>query len=178
MKLPASALLRRTRASQLANVRQANAYNLQRHTQRAIATHSHGHFETAVSVIRSTIDTSSAEYQSNAKDMAQLVDSLNELHRKIKLGGPEKNRMKHIERKKMLVRDRISALIDPGSSFLELSTLAAHKVYEGEEVPAAGIITGVGRVSGVECMIVANDSTYEGPVCNDVFAQSRRSWAN
>jgi len=58
------------------------------------------------------------------------------------------------------LNSRIAALLDPGSSFLELSALAAHKVYADQDVPAAGIITGVGRVSGVECMIVANDSTY------------------
>lgn len=59
----------------------------------------------------------------------------------------------------MLVRDRVTALIDPGTSFLELSALAAHGVYDGEDVPAAGMVTGIGTVEGVMCMIVANDST-------------------
>jgi 3-methylcrotonyl-CoA carboxylase beta subunit len=59
----------------------------------------------------------------------------------------------------MLVRDRVTALIDPGTSFLELSALAGYGVYEGEDVPAAGMVTGIGTVEGVMCMIVANDST-------------------
>ena len=60
----------------------------------------------------------------------------------------------------MLVRDRVTALIDPGTSFLELSALAGHELYPGEEVPGAGIVTGIGTVEGVMCMIIANDSTY------------------
>ena len=91
--------------------------------------------------------------------MGELISKLSSLHAETAKGGPEKARQKHVERGKMLVRDRITALIDPGTSFLELSALAAHDVYD-EEIPAAGMVTGIGTVSGVQCMIVANDSTY------------------
>ncbi|MCJ1421861.1 Methylcrotonoyl-CoA carboxylase beta chain, mitochondrial [Xylographa parallela] len=87
---------------------------------------------------------------------------MTELHAKIEVGGPPKARDKHIARGKMLPRDRITALIDTGSSFLELSLLAGHELYPNEDVPAGGIITGVGTVQGVSCMIVANDSTVKG----------------
>ncbi|KAG0128970.1 carboxyl transferase [Tuber indicum] len=129
---------------------------------RAIATHSHPHFESAVSTIRSTVDTSSPEFKENAAQMGAIITSLRSLHESIKLGGPEKAREKHLARKKMLPRDRITALLDPGSAFLELSPLAGYQLYPGEDVPAGGIITGIGRVSGVECMVVANDSTVKG----------------
>lgn len=92
--------------------------------------------------------------------MAGLSAKLAELHNIAAKGGPEKARVKHTERGKMLVRDRITALVDPGTSFLELSALAGHDLYDGESVPAGGIITGIGTVEGVMCMIVANDSTY------------------
>lgn len=94
--------------------------------------------------------------------MQELLDRMSSLHSTIAQGGPQKAREKHVARGKMLPRDRISALIDPGTSFLELSPLAGHGVYEGEDVPAGGIITGIGAVSGVNCMIVANDSTVKG----------------
>ncbi|RPB05251.1 carboxyl transferase [Choiromyces venosus 120613-1] len=129
---------------------------------RPIATHSHPHFEAAVSTIRSEVDTSSAEFKENALRMGEITASLRSLHERIKLGGPEKAREKHLARKKMLPRDRITALLDPGSAFLELSPLAGYQLYPGEDVPAGGIITGIGRVSGVECMVVANDSTVKG----------------
>ena len=89
------------------------------------------------------------------------MEKYSQLHQKIALGGPKKSRDKHIERKKMLARDRVTALVDPGTPFMELSPLAAHEVY-GEDVPAASIITGVGTVEGVTCMIVANDATVKG----------------
>ncbi len=91
--------------------------------------------------------------------MGELTQKIAELHEKTSQGGPQKARDKHIQRGKMLVRDRVTALIDPGTSFLELSALAAHGVYDGEDVPAAGMVTGIGTVEGVMCMIVANDST-------------------
>ncbi len=80
---------------------------------------------------------------------------------RIRLGGGEKYQERHESRGKLLVRDRIDALVDPGSPFLELSQLAAYDVY-GETVAAAGIVTGIGRVAGQECMIVANDATVKG----------------
>ncbi|EPS37916.1 hypothetical protein H072_8475 [Dactylellina haptotyla CBS 200.50] len=141
--------------------RHATAYP-SRLIRRSIATHAFTHHSAAVSTLKSNIDTSSQTYKENAEAMGSLTSSLDTLTSTISLGGPEKNRMKHVERGKMLVRDRISALLDPGSSFLELSQLAGYQLYDGEEVPAGGIVTGIGRVSGVECMIVANDSTVKG----------------
>lgn len=93
--------------------------------------------------------------------MKELVGRMADMHSKIAQGGPQKAKDKHIARGKMLPRDRVTALIDPGTSFLELSPLAGHGVY-GEDVPAGGIITGIGTVEGVTCMIVANDSTVKG----------------
>ncbi|KAK4961903.1 Methylcrotonoyl-CoA carboxylase beta chain, mitochondrial [Elasticomyces elasticus] len=92
--------------------------------------------------------------------MAKLISHLETLHIQTARGGSEKARQKHVARGRMLVRDRITALIDPGSTFLELSPLAAHNVYE-EEVAGAGIVTGVGEVEGVICVVVANDSTVK-----------------
>jgi 3-methylcrotonyl-CoA carboxylase beta subunit len=94
--------------------------------------------------------------------MDQAIARLADLHSKIAQGGPPKAREKHVQRGKMLVRDRITALIDPGTSFLELSQMAGYDVYPGEDVPAGGIVTGIGTVEGVSCMIVANDSTVKG----------------
>ncbi|KAM3083845.1 Methylcrotonoyl-CoA carboxylase beta chain, mitochondrial [Clarireedia jacksonii] len=116
----------------------------------------------AISVIPTNIDTSSEEYTQNLSQMRPIIDHLSTLTAKIQQGGPPKAREKHIARKKMLPRDRITALIDPGTSFLELSPLAGHELYPEAEVPAGGIITGVGVIEGVTCMVVANDSTVKG----------------
>jgi 3-methylcrotonyl-CoA carboxylase beta subunit len=94
--------------------------------------------------------------------MGAVISRLEELTKKVQLGGSEKARKKHIARNKMLPRDRVAALIDPGTSFLELSALAGHEVYPEAEVPAGGIITGVGVIEGVTCVVVANDSTVKG----------------
>jgi 3-methylcrotonyl-CoA carboxylase beta subunit len=94
--------------------------------------------------------------------MGQVMARLEALTKKIREGGPAKAREKHIERKKMLPRDRVAALVDPGTTFLEFSMLAGHELYEGVDVPAGGIITGIGVVEGVTCMIIANDSTVKG----------------
>ncbi|HRE01443.1 MAG TPA: carboxyl transferase domain-containing protein, partial [Ilumatobacteraceae bacterium] len=77
------------------------------------------------------------------------------------LGGPESSRQRHVARGKLLPRDRVTTLLDPGSPFLELSPLAAHGMYGGE-VPSAGIICGIGQVSGRLCVVVANDATVKG----------------
>ena len=92
--------------------------------------------------------------------MRELTQRLTALHAEAAKGGTEKARQKHVERGKMLVRDRVTALIDPGTSFLELSALAGHELYPGEDTPGAGMLTGIGTVEGVMCMIIANDSTY------------------
>ena len=112
-------------------------------------------------VLTSEIDTQSAEFAENSARMRGLVADLRELTAKIALGGTAAARAKHTERGKLLPRDRIAGLIDPGSPFLELSALAAHGVYE-DDVPAAGIVTGVGRIEGVECVVVCNDATVKG----------------
>ena len=114
-----------------------------------------------MSILSSTINTRAAAFTENSEHMQALVDDLHQKLASIKLGGGEKYQLRHKERGKLLVRERINALLDPGSAFLELSQLAAFEVYD-EEVNAAGIITGVGRVKGQECMIVANDATVKG----------------
>ncbi|XP_030422459.1 methylcrotonoyl-CoA carboxylase beta chain, mitochondrial isoform X3 [Gopherus evgoodei] len=98
----------------------------------------------------------------NYERMKALVTELQELAEKIRLGGGEKARKLHTSRGKLLPRERIDRLIDPGSPFLEFSQFAGYQLYGNEEVPAGGIITGIGRVSGVECLIVANDATVKG----------------
>ncbi|MGH3961784.1 MAG: carboxyl transferase domain-containing protein [Pseudonocardiaceae bacterium] len=97
----------------------------------------------------------------NAQAHAAMVADLRERLAKVRLGGPSRARERHVERGKLLTRDRVDALVDPSSPFLELSPLAANGMY-GDEAPAAGIITGVGRVAGRECVIVANDATVKG----------------
>jgi 3-methylcrotonyl-CoA carboxylase beta subunit len=114
-----------------------------------------------MTVIKSSVDTRSAEFRANAEAMRRQVTELRDLVDRVRLGGGEAARERHVGRGKLLPRERVRTLLDPGSPFLELSQLAAHEVY-GEEVPAAGLIAGVGRVSGRECMIVANDATVKG----------------
>jgi len=114
-----------------------------------------------MSVLATAIESRSEAFQANAAAMKELVDDLRAQAERIRLGGSQSAREKHLSRGKLLARDRVRALIDPGSPFLELSQLAAHGLY-GEDIPAAGIITGIGRVEGRECVIVANDATVKG----------------
>ncbi|MBW8299594.1 MAG: methylcrotonoyl-CoA carboxylase [Hydrogenophaga sp.] len=100
-------------------------------------------------------------YHANTAFMRGLVEDLRAKVAEIALGGGETARQRHLSRGKLLPRDRIDGLLDPGTPFLELSQFAAYGVYD-EAVPAAGILTGIGRVSGRECMIVANDPTVKG----------------
>ncbi|KAL9009477.1 MAG: hypothetical protein Q9173_005496 [Seirophora scorigena] len=132
------------------------------HLHRSIATHTYVHHAKQLSVLPTNVDTSSTDYKHNFTQYASLISQMQDLHQKIEKGGSDKAREKHVGRGKMLVRDRITALLDPGTPFLELSALAGHEVYPGEDVPAGGIVTGVGTVEGVQCMIVANDSTVKG----------------
>ncbi len=111
--------------------------------------------------LRSTVDTNSDDFKANATAMRALVDDLERTLGEIRQGGDERAREKHRARGKMLVRERIAALIDDGSDFLELSPHAAHALYQ-DPVPAAGIVTGIGRVAGRDCVIVANDATVKG----------------
>ncbi|MBB4286792.1 carboxyl transferase domain-containing protein [Roseospira goensis] len=114
-----------------------------------------------MTVLKSAINTRSAEFKENAAHMQALVDDLRAKVSGIKLGGGERARAKHLERGKLLPRERVRTLLDVGSPFLEFSQFAAWRVYE-DDVPAAGIITGIGTVEGVECVIVANDATVKG----------------
>src|SRR3954469_17950172 len=111
--------------------------------------------------IRSQIDQRSPEFQANAAQMRGYVDDLKSQFAKVAEGGGEKARAKHTERGKLLPRERIRGLLDPGSPFLELSALAAHGMYENQ-APSAGIITGIGRVNGIETLVIANDATVKG----------------
>ena len=114
-----------------------------------------------MTTLPSAADPRSAEFRENAERMRALVTDLHDKVGAIKRGGGDKARERHLSRGKLLPRDRIRKLLDPGAPFLELSQFAAFGLY-GEDVPAAGIITGVGRVSGVECVIVCNDATVKG----------------
>jgi 3-methylcrotonyl-CoA carboxylase beta subunit len=112
-------------------------------------------------VIRSQLNVRSAEFRANSERMRALVGDLRDKVERIALGGEEGARRKHAERGKLLPRERVRRLLDPGSPFLEIGQLAAYGMY-GDEAPGAGIITGVGRVSGRECVIVCNDATVKG----------------
>ncbi|WP_131110204.1 carboxyl transferase domain-containing protein [Sulfuricystis thermophila] len=117
-----------------------------------------------MSVIKSKLDPRSEEFRANAAALQALVDDLREksaLVGRHGAGGSEEARAKHLARGKLLVRDRIDGLLDPGAPFLEIAPLAAWGLYDNE-VPAAGLVAGIGRVCGVECMIVANDATVKG----------------
>src|ERR1700733_13263364 len=114
-----------------------------------------------MTVLRSDIDPRSAEFAANAAAMRALVDDLRERVAEVGQGGGQVARERHLAPNKLLPRERVAALIDAGSPFLELSQLAAYGLYDNE-VPAAGIVTGVGRVSGRECIIIANDATVKG----------------
>jgi 3-methylcrotonyl-CoA carboxylase beta subunit len=111
--------------------------------------------------LRSSCDRAGAEYARNEAAMLGLVTELEARLGLAAEGGPERARQRHLDRGKLLPRQRVERLLDPGSPFLELSPLAATGLYEGE-VPAAGIITGVGRVAGRLCMVVVNDATVKG----------------
>ncbi|EFG37014.1 propionyl-CoA carboxylase subunit beta [Brucella sp. NVSL 07-0026] len=112
-------------------------------------------------VLKSEISTRSASFEANRKAMLAAIDVVAEASRIAIDGGGEKARDRHVSRGKLLPRERVAQLLDPGSPFLELGLTAAHGMYGGA-APAAGIITGIGRVSGRECMIVCNDATVKG----------------
>jgi acetyl-CoA carboxylase carboxyltransferase component len=111
--------------------------------------------------IESRIDTRSAEYKAYREHNLRLADELRERLDAVRQGGPEHHRDRHTKRGKLLARQRIDRLIDPGSPLLEVAPLAAWDMYDGE-VPSAGIVTAVGRIAGREVMIVANDATVKG----------------
>ena len=112
-------------------------------------------------VLKSTLDTSGEKFSSNRQAMEALLEELRQKSASAALGGPERARERHTERGKLLPRERVERLIDPGAPFLEIGALAANGMYD-DEAPGAGIITGIGRVEGRECMIVCNDATVKG----------------
>ena len=114
-----------------------------------------------MTVLTTSLDLRSDSFRGNAAAMRGLVADLREKLSAIEEGGGEEARRRHLGRGKLLPRERVRLLLDPGSPFLELSPLAAFGMYDGE-VPAAGIITGIGRIMGRECVVVANDATVKG----------------
>jgi 3-methylcrotonyl-CoA carboxylase beta subunit len=112
-------------------------------------------------VLKSAADLGDTTFKANAEVNERLAAELLERLVAAAAGGPERSRRRHVERGKLLPRDRVDGLLDPGSRFLELSPLAANGLYD-DQAPAAGIITGVGRVAGRECVVVANDATVKG----------------
>ncbi len=112
-------------------------------------------------VIESLVDSNSADFKVNTEAMMGFVGQWRSRLDQVKLGGGEEAMKKHKSRGKLTARERIEALLDPGSAFLEFSTLAAWEMYENS-APAAGVITGIGVIHGTECVIVANDATVKG----------------
>ena len=111
--------------------------------------------------LRTTADSNSIGFVVNSQAHALLAQRLKEKLHRASLGGPESARQRHISRNKLLPRERVNELLDPGSPFLELSPLAADGMYE-DQIPGGGIITGIGMVAGIRCVIVANDATVKG----------------
>ena len=114
-----------------------------------------------MAVIKSKLKTSSAEFKAAQEAMRARVAELNDRQAQARAGGGDAAKKRHQGRGKLLPRERVAALLDPGTAFLELAPLAAWEVYD-EPVPAAGIITGIARVSGRDCVVVANDATVKG----------------
>ena len=114
-----------------------------------------------MAILASSIDKNAVEFRANAERMRELVAELQSKRSEAASGGSERARERHVARGKLLPRDRVMNLIDPGSPFLELSPLAANSMYD-DAIHGAGLITGIGRVEGRECMVVCNDSTIKG----------------
>ncbi|MAL79828.1 MAG: methylcrotonoyl-CoA carboxylase [Sneathiella sp.] len=114
-----------------------------------------------MSVLKSNLNTRSEDFKTNAAHMSALVEDLKDKVATIKQGGGERAREKHLSRGKLLPRERVRRLLDPGSPFLEFSQMAAWDMYGGD-IHSAGIITGIGRIEGRECIIVCNDATVKG----------------
>src|SRR5215510_8514821 len=114
-----------------------------------------------MAILDSPADTKSLEFRTNAARMRELVDELKQRRAEAALGGPARARERHVARGKLLPRDRVMTLLDSGAPLLELSPLAAGGMYD-DAIHGAGLITGIGRIEGHECVIVANDSTIKG----------------
>ncbi|MBX3586086.1 MAG: methylcrotonoyl-CoA carboxylase [Ramlibacter sp.] len=119
-----------------------------------------------MTTLETQLNARSADFQANAAAMRALVDDLAVQVARAAAGGGEAARAKHTARGKLLPRDRVQMLLDPGTPFLEIAPLAAHAMYVNKagvgDAPCAGVIAGIGRVSGVDCMIVCNDATVKG----------------
>ena len=126
--------------------------------------------------LHSTIDPTSTDFARNAEVMRGLVADLRDKLKVVSGGGGETSRARHTSRGKMLARQRVDLLVDPGTAFLELSPLAAHGLYSGD-VHSASVITGVGRISGRECVIVANDATIKGGTYYPMTVKKPNSWS-
>jgi 3-methylcrotonyl-CoA carboxylase beta subunit len=114
-----------------------------------------------VSTLASQVDRNSTEFAANQHVNRGLANKLRELLAGIREGGPAQARLQHHQRGKMLARERVDRLLDPGSPFLEIGALAGHELY-GDWIPAGGIVAGIGRIKGLECVVVANDATVKG----------------
>ena len=114
-----------------------------------------------MAVLESRIDTRSEAFESNAQHHRALAAELRDLAARVALGGDERSRERHVRRGKLLPRDRVRVLLDTGSPFLEIGQLAGHELYD-DVIPAAGLVAGIGRVSGQECVVIANDATVKG----------------
>lgn len=114
-----------------------------------------------MATLKSKLNPTSDEFKANAAAMQSAVDDLRVIAKKLAEGGGEEARRKHLGRGKLLPRERVQRLLDPGTPFLELSQLAAYGIYH-DAAPGAGVITGIGRISGKECVIVCNDATVKG----------------
>jgi 3-methylcrotonyl-CoA carboxylase beta subunit len=114
-----------------------------------------------MATLKSKLNPTSDEFRANAAAMQSAVDDLRVIAKKLAEGGGEEARRKHLSRGKLLPRERVQRLLDPGTPFLELSQLAAYGMYH-DAAPGAGVITGIGRISGKECVIVCNDATVKG----------------
>jgi len=112
-------------------------------------------------VIPSSISARDEGFQANQTHLLALVEDLQQQLSKVSLGGPEKSRQKHQQRGKLLVRERVRELLDDGSPFLEISPLAAYGMYD-DAAPAAGVVAGIGRIHGMEVMVLGNDATVKG----------------
>ena len=112
-------------------------------------------------VLQSQVDPRSEEFRANSQAMQAVVDDLRDKVARVELGGGEAARARHTARGKLLARERIELLLDPGSPFLEIGQLAAWGLYDGD-APGAGMVAGIGRIQGLECVVVANDATVKG----------------
>ncbi len=112
-------------------------------------------------ILKSGLDVASSRFAANHAAMQAMLVELRAKTAEAALGGPAAARLRHTERGKLLPRERVERLVDPGAPFLEIGALAAHGLYDGE-APGAGLITGIGRIEGRECMIVCNDATVKG----------------